>query len=112
MGGKHSRNKGHQFERDVAKRFRDIFPGARRKLEYQEADCTGVDITGTGVLKIQCKRYRQYSPISKIEEIRESGIRCLVTKGDRSPTMICLELDDFINILSDIGVVYENDNSN
>ena len=65
----------------------------------------------TGTLRIQCKRYANYAPITKIEEVsRLDGIACLVTKADRKPVVIALYLDDFIKILNDIGEVYdEND---
>lgn len=102
MGGKSSRAKGHGFEREVAKKFRDIFPNACRNLEYQSNNCEGVDLQGTGPLRIQVKRNKTYAPISKIKEIKgEHGIHCLVTKGDREREVICLYLDDFIKILKE-----------
>ena len=107
MSGKRSRTKGHSFERWTADKFRSVYPNAKRKLEYQISECTGVDISDTGPFKIQCKAYKDYAPISKIKEIQEGGIPCLVTKGDRKEAMIVLPLTDFINILKDIGVAYE-----
>lgn len=107
MGGKHSRNKGANYEREIARKFSSVFPKARRQLEYHQDDANGVDIQGTGKLKIQCKRFKGYAPISKIKEIQPSGIHCLVTKGDRERDVICLYLDDFLEIISDIGVLYE-----
>lgn len=107
QGGRYARNKGHSFERKVAEAFRRIFPGSARKLEYHESDCTGVDLRGTGPFRIQCKRNVKYAPIGKIEEIQENGIKALVTQGDRKKPVICLYLDDFLEILSDIGVAYE-----
>jgi len=50
MGGKMSRTKGHSYEREIANRFKDIYPNARRQLEYHEDDCHGVDIQDTGDL--------------------------------------------------------------
>jgi len=108
MGGKLSRNKGHGYERDIAKRLRNLFPKARRQLEYHTEDAKGIDLQNTGNLRIQCKRYKDYCPISKIEEVRGNGIAVLITKGDHKRDVACLYLDDFINILEDIGVVYEN----
>lgn len=101
-----SRTKGHAFERYVAQKFRSIFPGARRLLEYQEG--VGVDIENTGPLRIQCKAYKDYAPISKINEVKLSGIPCLVTKGDRKTPMIVLSLDDFLRIIEDTGVLHED----
>lgn len=94
-----NRRRGHQFERDVAILLRPIFPEACRKLEYQLADCTGVDLKNTGRLRIQCKRARASVPINKIKEIKEAGIPCLISQTDRDPIYITLPLDDFIGIL-------------
>ncbi len=108
--GKAQRTKGHGFERDIAKRLREIFPNASRKLEYQAEACSGVDIAGTGVFKAQCKRYKGYAPISKLEEIREPGIHALITKADHKPTVIALYFDDFMRIVKDIGELYADSN--
>jgi hypothetical protein len=110
MGGKMSRNKGFQYEREIARRLQSLFPNARRKLEYQSSECTGVDLENTGRLRIQCKRYKQYAPISKLEEVRENGMAALITKGDRKRDVICMYLDDFITIAQDIGELYDNNN--
>lgn len=107
--GKLSRTKGHSYERHVAKLFRHLFPGARRVLEYHEDDCNGIDID-LGVLKLQCKRLKAYAPISKLFEVQcsENDIPVLVTKKDRGEDIVALKLKDFIRILEDIGVVYED----
>lgn len=105
--GKKSRTKGFSYEREIAKRLRNLFPKARRHLEFQaEEAALGIDLINTGNLAIQCKRYKGYAPISKISEVKKSGIRVLVTKGDRLPDMVVLSLDDFLAILEDVGVVY------
>lgn len=96
-----SRNKGHGFERWVADKLKEIFPKARRKLEYHKDDCTGVDLLNTEPYLIQCKAYKTYAPINKIEEIQGEGVRLLITKGDRKKPVVCLYLDDFINILGE-----------
>lgn len=112
MGGAHSRTKGHSFERNVAKLFREegIFPEAERHLEMQMSQCSGYDLDNTGKLKIQCKAYKKYAPLSKIDEAASScvdgEIPVLITKGDRLRPIVALYLDDFIKMLKDIGVVY------
>ena len=107
--GLRSRRKGHSFEREIAIELKKMgFKDACRKLEYQECDATGVDIKNCGNFKIQCKRGKQYAPISKIKEIKEDGIHLLVTKKDRDETIVCLYWKDFKKILTDIGVAYEN----
>lgn len=101
-----SRTKGHSFERDVARRLHPIFPDARRQLEYQEG--LGIDLTNTGNLAIQCKRYKKYVNPSMIEEVPEGDhIPVLITQADRKKPIACLYLDDLIKILADVGEAYE-----
>lgn len=110
MSGKKSRTKGHGFERKIAQLFREFFPMARRKLEYQVDDIDGVDIAGTGKLRIQCKKYKSYAPISKIKEVhhKDGTIPALITAGDREPAIICIKLDDFFDIIRDPAILLDD----
>jgi len=101
--GKLSRNKGHSYEREIAQRFRELYPDARRQLEYHEDDCNGIDIQGVGPFDIQCKRFKKYAPLSCIEEVlpKPDRIPVLITKGDRKDDIVCLYLNDFIEILKE-----------
>lgn len=103
-----ARTKGHSFEREVARALKRLFPDARRRFEFRAFDNDGVDLEGTGKLAIQCKRSKSSVPMSKIEEVKADGIAVLVSKVDRKPAYVTLGLDDFISILSDVGIVYEN----
>lgn len=68
--GKLSRTKGRNFERQVAIDFQELgLPDARRHLEYQDAEDNGVDLVNTEPFAVQCKRGRQYAPITAIKEI-------------------------------------------
>lgn len=109
MGGAHARNKGAGFERWAANQLKKHYPYCERHLEYQASQARGFDLRGTGPLRIQCKAFKQYAPISKIEEVRdvEGTIPALLTKGDRKPPVICLYFSDFLKILDDIGVLYD-----
>lgn len=102
MGGASSRRKGHQFERDIAIMLRDIFPGARRQLEYHEDDCKGVDILGTGHFKFQCKKTKNYVSVNTIKEIQFDPtfeVPILVTAADRKESMAILPLCDLLNLI-------------
>jgi hypothetical protein len=104
MGGKASRRKGHQFERDCANAFREIFPNAKRNLEYQLDACYGVDLANTGDYRIQCKKLKKYASISKIEEVKcdrvLGEVPVLITAGDGKEPMAVLPLQEFLNLLS------------
>lgn len=101
-----SRRKGHQFERECAILFRDIFPGARRHLEYQDSQANGVDLAETGDLRIQCKKLKTYASINTIHEVQcepaLGEIPILVTAGDGLPAMAVLSFSDLINLLKRI----------
>ena len=102
MGGNHSRNKGAQFERDIVNKFKEIYPEAARNFEYLPGAELGVDIF-CGPFKIQCKRYAKYCNPSKISECTtdSKGVPILITKGDRLPSMVVINLEAFIEILKE-----------
>lgn len=99
MGGSHSRTKGHSLERSTAIKWREFYPEARRQLEYHSADANGVDLMNTGDWLLQCKAYKNYVPINKIEEIKLEGKKILVAKADRKPIIYCLEEENFLGLL-------------
>lgn len=100
MSGKKSRTKGHQYEREKARDFKSIgWEEARRQLEYQEG--MGVDLENTYPFKVQCKRYKDYCPISKIEEVKlkKGDVALLLTKGDRKKDIAVMYWEDLKEIL-------------
>ena len=111
MGGKMSRTKGLSFEREIAVAFRPLFPDAKRLFENRDGQ--GYDLENTGRLRIQCKRYRAYASLTKIDEARgeDDTIPLLVTKGDRKETLVALPLSDFIEILKDPTYVGVSNNA-
>lgn len=99
-----SREKGHNFERKTAERFRTVFPEAKRHLEYQSsAAALGIDITNTGRYRIQCKRTALYVNPSRIFEIRvdpnEDVTPVLITKADRQPTLAVLPFEKLMELI-------------
>lgn len=112
--GRSARRKGHDFERWVANIFAKIYSKAKRHLEYQKSEANGIDIENTGPFKIQCKRYKTYAPINCIEEVSTNNpddIPLLITKGDRKRAVVCLYLEDFTKIITDIGEAYDKPDS-
>lgn len=104
MSGRHARNKGHNFERFIARCFRAIgFKDAQRQLEYQANTVHGVDLSGTGIFKIQCKKRKLYSTINTIKEVKlknpDTEIPVLITAADAMPPMAVLPLDCFLMLI-------------
>lgn len=101
MSGKKSRTKGLSFERWAANSLAPVFPKAKRHLEMQKEEAMGFDLDNTGPYKIQCKAYKKYAPLSKIEEVqRQPGdIPVLLTKGDRKKPIVAMYFDDWLDLL-------------
>ncbi len=102
--GKMSRTKGHSFERLIANILKPVFPNARRHLEYQDAECFGVDLVNTGHYKIQCKRLKKYASLAAIKEIVcdewLGEVPLLVTQGDRERVLVVLPIEEFVRLLN------------
>ena len=105
----YGRRKGLSFERWAAIQLRSLFPRAKRHLEMQAAEAQGFDLDCTGNLRIQCKAFAKYAPLSHIEEvvIKKGVIPVLLTKGKNKEPIAALYFKDFIKILTDIGEVYD-----
>lgn len=103
MSGKHSRDKGLNFERLIAREFRELgWEEAKRHLEVQGyLDELGIDLDNTYPFKIQCKRNKGYAPVNKIEEVNiENGYySMLITKADGKPAVACMYWDDMKELL-------------
>lgn len=97
--GRSARAKGFSYERNIAKKFRHIYPNVKRQLEYQEG--LGVDLCGMEPFAPQLKCFKSYAPLSKIEEVPRTAdnIPLLITKGDRKPDIVAMYLDDFIKLV-------------
>lgn len=104
--GKMSRTKGHAWERRVAEMFRDAgFKDActtrmARAGSWAFRD-DGIDIRGASPFLPQCKRFKDYAPVSCIEEIvkYDGEIPVLITKKDHGPAMVVLPANEFFKLL-------------
>ena len=117
MGGKASRTKGHNWEREVAKILREIWPDAQRQLQYRSGSDAG-DVMA-GPLWVECKRGKKTNIKAALRQAQEagsasgklstivdcgdgalsvSGPLCLVAavcKDDREDPTITMRLSDF-----------------
>ena len=94
--GKANRRKGHNFERQVVNDLKEIFPEAKRQLEYQTDECQGIDIANTGKYKIQCKCKKRYVSVNTIKEIKcgPEDVPILITKQIWEPSMAILPWEE------------------
>lgn len=57
-----ARNKGHNYERRIAKELRDFFPAVlTSRYASRETDDRGIDLVNTGDFAIQCKAYTAFN---------------------------------------------------
>lgn len=106
--GKLSRTKGHSFERLVSHQWQEMgWKDARTKRAARGGDWSttddGTDLVGTEPFAVQCKRYADYVPVNRIEEIvkyeNQPEIPLLLTKADNKPTMAVLPWDELQKLI-------------
>lgn len=106
---KKERDKGGRYEREIANALKRIFPNARRKVTNHAGVENGVDLAETGNLYIQTKKWKRYPPATKINEIQpDDGIHVFVAGADYKPDLVVLYFEDFLHILEDVGIVYDD----
>lgn len=101
--GKAERLKGHNFEREMAKVFRDFFPGARRGLQYRDG-ADAPDVEGTPY-HIECKVGKRTNIKGAIRQAREATDGrpvVAITKDDRCETLVTTNLQTFLELISGV----------
>ena len=101
---KSSRRKGSDFERDIAKKFQEIFPEAKRGLSQTRNGGEVPDVDGTPFW-VECKNSKQ-TPAAALRQAKQYIIK---NKDPRKPLAVCKPLhgtiivamafDDFIGLL-------------
>ena len=111
MGGKHSRNKGHAFERQVAKDagkalgFND--GEVRRTLQSRGGASDGSDVSIAGHFAIECKRFKEVTglvvrALRQAERDAKPGqIPISICKGDREDAIVSMRYDDFWDMVQE-----------
>lgn len=106
MPGRHSRTKGHQYERELARRFRAIFPDARRGLQsrmgYQGEAVPDVDIP---CFWVECKRgarvkYRA-AMAQAVRDCPKGKMPVTIIREDRSEATVTMLLEDFLELVAE-----------
>lgn len=97
---KNARQKGLQFERDIANLFvRYGWIHAKRHLEYQAQEANGCDIDNTHPFVVQCKRHANYATPKVLDEIKilhPEEVPVVITAGNNKPAAAILPLDHFM----------------
>lgn len=77
MTGKGRRQKGLQFERDLAIMLRRIYPEVKRHLESQSQEAKGYDLDNTGPYRIQAKCMAKVPNIPEVFKEFKTGPECV-----------------------------------
>lgn len=95
------RQKGHAFERFIAKVFRDLgYDKAHRQLEFQINNAHGIDLAETGRYAIQCKKTKKYVPMNTIQEVKcsDDQVPVLIAAGDNQEPLVTIPLWAFMEL--------------
>jgi len=104
--GKRSRDKGAQWERDVAKLFAAALPGVDcRRTGYMQVDDGAFmpDVYTGGIFHIECKVGKLPNPRAALAQAAQASkgyaIPIAVIKDDRRAPFVTLSLMDFLGIV-------------
>lgn len=98
-----SRNKGHKYERDVAKEWRKFgFDTKTSRYSNRELDDLKVDLVNTGIFNIQLKHVERLSP--SYHEIldsmpKDNNYNCIFHKRNRKGEVVVMTKEDFYDIV-------------
>lgn len=103
------RDKGIRGELQAVKELKRVFPQAARKIANDINREDGIDLVGTGRLRIQVKNCVKYTPVTTLDKIKQgSGIPVVVTYAFRREPRVVMRLSDLLDILADVGVAYDD----
>ena len=105
MSGCRSRRKGHDWERVVARRLRDVLGvEARRGLQYRDgAEAPDIIIEGLP-LHIECKAGKRPPILAALEQAErdaaEGAIPVVVVKADKREPTVTMRLEDWLAVIA------------
>lgn len=104
LSGRGRRQKGHQFERDIANLLKKYFPDAKRGYQSRNQIDLVPDVEIPHFF-VECKRGKQTNikaALRQALEKRSKGddrIALAVCKDDRQDATVTLRLQDFLKLL-------------
>lgn len=102
MGGRSSRRKGHDWEREVVIRFREVFGRDQVRRGLQARSGEEVPDVDVPCFWVECKREKQTNPKAALRqaaaEATKGRIPIAVCKDDRREPTVTLLFEDFLEI--------------
>lgn len=102
--GKSQREKGKRFEREVARRFRDVLPGYDVRRGFQSrrgSDAPDVDVPKFWVEAKVGARTNPRAALAQAIEATDGRIPVAVCKDDRKDPVVMMRMDDFLDFVLD-----------
>lgn len=101
--GAMQRRKGHNFERELVKLFREAMPGAHIRRGLQTREGTEVADVECPVFWIEAKRGKKPNVRAAlkqaIEQAPKGRIPTAIVKDDRAQGFAVMQLDDFLDLV-------------
>ncbi|RMF57070.1 MAG: hypothetical protein D6746_11615 [Bacteroidetes bacterium] len=104
MPGRRSRDKGANFEREMARLFREAYPDARRGIGQSRAAGEVPDVDGTPWW-VECKRQKApniRAAYRQAQEATDGRPVLVVTKADREDILVTMSWKDFVRWTTEI----------
>jgi hypothetical protein len=105
MTGAASRRKGHDFERALVQRFREVMPDATVRRGLQSRSGQEVADVDVPCFWPELKRHKRTNPREALRQAVETcpGGRWPIgiCKDDGEPAFVVMGLDDFLDLLSE-----------
>lgn len=101
MTGRRSRQKGHSYERKLAKLFTETLGvKCKRGIQFRYGAKEGCDVEGVSWLHIEAKRHKVANiraALRQAEDDNEIGrVPVAITKDDRGPDLVTMRLEHFL----------------
>ena len=105
MTGASSRRKGHDYERALVRRFREVMPGAEVRRGLQCRGGEEVPDVDCPVFWIESKRGKKPVVRAALRQARDAApegrIPLAIIRDDQAPAFAVLLLDDLLDFISE-----------
>ena len=103
MNGRHSRRKGAEWERELARLFREAMPGAEIQRGLQSRSGTEVPDVDVPCFWPETKRHQRTNIKAALRQAVDAAPAgrwpIAICKDDRQPAVACMRLDDFLDLV-------------
>jgi Holliday junction resolvase len=99
--GKMQRDKGHNFEREMANILKEVFPNAKRGIGQARSASEVPDVDGTPFW-VECKRGRMpnvRAAIRQAQEATDGRPYLVVVRDDYAPAFVTMSLETFLDLM-------------